>query len=61
MGAHVYFPEPNATDNSGTVTITRTYIPGDIFYFGETRVYYHFEDPSGNEAECNFSVYLQGK
>ncbi|XP_071505195.1 hyalin-like [Diadema antillarum] len=48
--------EPTATDDSGSVSLTQTAIPGDIFPLGSTEVTYTFSDPSGNSATCSFSV-----
>ncbi|XP_071489593.1 uncharacterized protein [Diadema antillarum] len=52
--------EPTATDDSGSVSLTQTAIPGDIFPLGSTEVTYTFSDPSGNSATCSFSVVVSG-
>ena len=49
--------EPTATDNSGmTPTVTQSHQPGDSFPIGMTQVTYTFQDPSGNDATCQFTV-----
>ncbi len=55
--------DPNATDNSGTVTlISQTHISGAFFLPGTTRVAYVYEDPSLNRAVCSFTVtVIEGK
>ncbi|XP_070550017.1 hyalin-like [Ptychodera flava] len=51
---------PNATDNSGNVSVTGSHEPGSNFTIGVTTVSYEAEDPSGNTANCWFSVIVQG-
>ncbi|XP_072013269.1 uncharacterized protein [Amphiura filiformis] len=52
-GRTVNFPEPQATDNSGTVDLrTRTHAPGAFFPIGLTEVCYTFADQSGNVMDC---------
>ncbi|XP_070550009.1 hyalin-like [Ptychodera flava] len=52
---------PNATDNSGNVTMTGSHEPGSNFTIGVTTVSYESEDPSGNIANCWFSVIVKEK
>ena len=54
----VFYTEPNVTDSSGEILTTQSHRPGDNFSVGETAVYYNFHDYSGNQAMCNFSVYV---
>ena len=50
-GIEVNFPEPTATDNSGTAfLVSRTAAPGDFFAVGQTSVVYTFSDAAGNTA-----------
>ncbi|XP_070547430.1 hyalin-like [Ptychodera flava] len=51
---------PNATDNSGSVTVTGSHEPGSNFTIGVTIVSYVAEDTFGNTAECWFSVTIGG-
>ena len=52
---------PEATDNSGTVSITSSHQPGSLFPRGSTtRVTYRAEDSSGNRAGCAFEVSVTG-
>ena len=62
-GTTVRFTEPQATDNSGTVTLrSRSHSPGQFFPTGSTQVCYTFADPSGNTADCCFDVVVtEGK
>ncbi|MDT0644872.1 tandem-95 repeat protein [Zunongwangia sp. F363] len=52
------FPMPEATDNSGNVSVELTSDLGfeDRFPTGEHRVSYLATDEAGNTAECSFSV-----
>ncbi|XP_070547407.1 uncharacterized protein [Ptychodera flava] len=50
---------PNATDNSGIVSVTGSHEPGSNFTIGVTTVSYKAEDPSGNTAKCLFSVMVK--
>ena len=54
-------PEPNATDNSGVVTISSTAKPGSLFNIGITNVTYTAVDSSGNTAEYTFIVKVTGE
>ncbi|XP_072013031.1 hyalin-like isoform X2 [Amphiura filiformis] len=59
FGRTVTFPEPQATDNSGTVNLQNiTHAPGDIFPVGLTEVCYTFADQSGNTADCCFEIHI---
>ena len=52
---------PNATDNSGFVTLTSSHDPGTLFSVGTTEVNYTAVDPAGNMAEvCAFNVTING-
>ncbi|XP_070550965.1 hyalin-like [Ptychodera flava] len=51
---------PNAMDNSGRVSVTGSHEPGSNFTIGVTTVSYVAEDPSGNTANCWFSVKVTG-
>ena len=56
-GTVVQFTEPQATDNSGTVTLrSRSHSPGQFFQVGTTEVCYTFADPSQNTVDCCFNV-----
>ncbi|XP_071490409.1 hyalin-like [Diadema antillarum] len=56
--ADVTWTVPNATDNSGSVTVNQTagLSPGSNFTVGSTLVTYTVTDPSGNSASCSFYV-----
>ena len=53
--------EPNASDNSGVVTVSASAEPGSRFYIGTTNVTYNAVDPSGNAAEYTFIVTVAGQ
>ncbi|PIK56482.1 putative hyalin [Apostichopus japonicus] len=56
-GTTVSWTEPTATDNSGVVSLqSRSHAPGDFFSPGTTQVTYIFVDPSGQTANCIFTV-----
>lgn len=56
-GTAVFWSEPTATDNSGSVSLQqRSHAPGSFFVTGTTTVTYTFVDPSGNTATCSFRV-----
>ena len=59
--ARVNWTEPNATDNSGVVTVSSDIKSGSLFYIGTTNVTYTAVDPSGNAAEYNFIVTVAGQ
>ncbi|XP_022109740.1 uncharacterized protein LOC110989561 isoform X3 [Acanthaster planci] len=48
--------EPQASDNSGTVTLTSNYVRGDAFSVGNTTVVYTALDDSGNSVNCSFVI-----
>ncbi|XP_072032242.1 hyalin-like isoform X2 [Amphiura filiformis] len=52
----VSWTTPEATDDSGTISYTRTHEPGAIFTVGATPVLYTAYDPTGNSAMCLFTV-----
>ncbi|XP_072033083.1 hyalin-like [Amphiura filiformis] len=58
--AIVTWSEPTASDNSGSVTLTTDYNPGDEFSIGNTYVTYTATDPSGNSAALSFTVTVNG-
>ena len=58
----VNWTAPIVTDNSGYLTLSSDYIPGDLFPVDETTmVTYSATDPSGNIATRSFFVTLFGK
>ncbi|XP_070537269.1 hyalin-like [Ptychodera flava] len=57
--AVVYWPELNATDNSGSVNVTCTHQQGNEFFIGSTNVYCNATDPSGNWNTCNFTITIR--
>ncbi|XP_070537273.1 hyalin-like [Ptychodera flava] len=52
----VNWTQPNATDNSGYVTVTSDYESGTEFSIGSTSIHYNASDPSGNMDSCRFNV-----
>ncbi|XP_038074659.1 mucin-3A-like isoform X2 [Patiria miniata] len=54
--ARAFWDEPQASDNSGSVTLTSNYDVGDAFPVGDTVVVYTAEDGSGNAVNCSFVV-----
>ena len=58
--AMVNWREPNATDNSGVVTVSSSIKPGSRFYIGSTNVTYTAADPSSNEDKYSFIVTVTG-
>ncbi|XP_072045668.1 hyalin-like isoform X2 [Amphiura filiformis] len=55
----IYWPEPEAFDNSKNVSLVfQSHYSGDYFKEGRTDVSYVFTDGSGNMASCNFSITL---
>merc|ERR1711962_9607 len=52
----VFWTEPTATDNSGSVTSTSTNSPGEAFGAGSTTVTYTFTDAANNQAICSFVI-----
>ena len=61
MNASVTWTPPIAKDNSGSVSVSSNYIPGDQFMNGTYTVIYMAVDPSGNAASCNFSITVYRK
>ena len=59
--ATLNWTEPNATDNSGVVTVSSSNTPGLRFYIGSTNVTYTAIDPSGNRATSTFKVTVIGQ
>ncbi|XP_072049004.1 uncharacterized protein [Amphiura filiformis] len=57
--AAVSWTEPTASDNSGSVTVTSSHKPGDLFPLGDTLVIYTAIDPYGNEATESFTVTVE--
>ena len=58
----VVWIEPTATDDSGLVSrVSQSHRPGDSFTVGTTSVTYRFTDPSGNQADCAFTVTIGRK
>ena len=57
----VNWTEPNATDNSGVVTVSSSIKSGSLFYIGITNVTYTATDSSGNTAEYTFVVTVTGQ
>ncbi len=55
-GTPYTWPEPTATDNCGTVTVTRSHNPGYNFPTGLTTVTYTATDLFGNQSTCSFTV-----
>jgi len=47
---------PTATDNCGTVNLTTSHNPGDVFPTGTTTVIYTATDNCGNAVSCSFTV-----
>ena len=56
----VTWTSPTASDNSGSVTLTSNYDPGDTFPIGETVVRYNATDPDSNAAMSSFTVTIRG-
>ncbi|XP_072041671.1 uncharacterized protein [Amphiura filiformis] len=52
----ITWTEPNATDNSGVVTLTSSHGTGDMFPLGVTLVTYTAVDPSGNVEIGTFAI-----
>ncbi|PIK33438.1 putative hyalin-like [Apostichopus japonicus] len=62
---HVYWVEPNVTDNMVSVNdiiLVKTQSPGDLFENGTHSVQYTASDPYGNQEHCNFiiEILIQG-
>ncbi|XP_041457583.1 mucin-17-like [Lytechinus variegatus] len=54
----VVWPAPQASDNSGQVTLSSNYNPGDSFPPGQTLVFYAAKDPYGLLTSCTFTVFV---
>ncbi|XP_022082302.1 mucin-2-like isoform X2 [Acanthaster planci] len=52
----VPWSEPSASDNSGSVSVTRSDNPNSFFAAGINVITYTFTDPAGNEAICSFTI-----
>ncbi len=59
-GRHVGWIEPDVFDISDNVTTIKSHVPG-LFVTEETGVVYTFTDPSGNTANCTFTIYMKCK
>ena len=59
--AAVSWTPPTATDNSGSVTLTSDYNPGDNFPIGTTTVTYTAADPYSNSVTSTFDVIVSGQ
>ena len=59
--AVVKWSDPEATDNSGqNSTFTCSVESGSRFEIGQTEVTCQASDPYGNQANCSFTVEIQG-
>nr|XP_006815998.1 PREDICTED: A disintegrin and metalloproteinase with thrombospondin motifs 9-like [Saccoglossus kowalevskii] len=58
-GVLVSWDVPDAEDNSGSVTMTSTHDPFDLFSLGVSQVTYQASDASGNIARCSFQVTVE--
>ncbi|XP_072028450.1 hyalin-like [Amphiura filiformis] len=57
----ITWSEPTASDNSGGIThVTQSHGQEVLFPAGDTKVSYHFSDPSGNQASCVFTITVTG-
>lgn len=58
QGSIVNFPQPSATDNSGTASLSNNpeFYPGFYFPLGTTTVTYVFTDNVPLTASCTFTV-----
>ena len=59
--ARVTWNAPNASDDSGDVTLSSNFKSGDAFPIGETKVTYEAVDPSGNRVTVDFTVIVKGR
>ena len=50
---------PSASENCGSLTITASHNPGQLFPVGVTTVTYNAVDGSGNTALCSFTITVQ--
>ena len=58
--AVVSWTPPTVMDNSGDVTVTSNFQPGDMFSIGDTVVTYTANDGAGNSVTYNFTVTVNG-
>ncbi len=58
--AVVEWPEPTATDNSGSVTLTSSHVPGETFAIGVTIVTYTAVDDASNLIMESFAIFIEG-
>ncbi|XP_072046393.1 hyalin-like [Amphiura filiformis] len=58
-GIHVSWSKPFAIDHSGMILTRSSHDPGQMFPIGSTDVVFVFEDESGNQGLCNFSVNVE--
>ncbi len=54
-------PEPTASDDSGTVTLTSSHSSGSAFPIGTTTVTYTATDGNSNTVVTSFDVIISGK
>ena len=59
--AQVTWIEPEASDNSGRVTLVSKTLPGTYFGIGSFNIDYMATDPAGNEAVCSFGIVVDGE
>lgn len=59
--ATVQWTPPTATDNCGSVTMTSTHMPGNVFPVGNTVIKYTATDAAGNTAFCQFSIIVRNE
>lgn len=59
--ATVQWEPPTATDNCGSVTMTSTHMPGDVFPLGNTLIKYTATDDAGNAAFCQFNIIVRNE
>ena len=59
--AIISWMEPNASDNSGSQTLTSSHSPGSSFSIGVTAVEYTAIDLNGNVGNSTFIVNIEGK
>ncbi|XP_038072761.1 uncharacterized protein LOC119741140 isoform X2 [Patiria miniata] len=57
--AQAFWNEPTATDNSGSVTVTATNRPGDVFEIGSTDNTYIALDEAGHVDSCTFRIIVE--
>ena len=57
--ANISWGAPNATDDSGQVSVTPNMDPG-LWPAGDYYVVLTATDPSGNTAQCSFNITVKG-